>query len=606
MRKLLALLLVVMICQPGFAFAAPADSLFGEWYSAEWVIDHATGKPAILVEHWTLGKDMGGIEWISWHDPQTKESLSSFSEGFRWSLEGGRFHHMMGRQEDEWWDAGYELSGDRLTIRNKVFHRSLVWPSADSQPTEPPSVEPQAPQPTAAPKSVYDILDEGLFRYEEDGEGGIRILGYRGSLLLDGYETSIYSSLHIPSEIDGKPVRSIANGVFNAIWGLEYVIFPEGLVSIGYRVLYLCHDIKGVWLPGSLQSIDGEFLVSDGVDPKILAPEGSYAQRQGRAGWWPVEAGQPEDLNAPAMALDILPKEGERSFFGRYSFSIRLMDDVDFSTAIRYGMKNWKEVLSAAFTGDVSGQSVADEYMRQPARAKSLLKTVLNRMQGRSIETHKDASVAIKRVKAIQRLADTLLKVDLPLEGIQEISEYIKYSNIAKDYTKDFASHYLLLDTLIRVTPRNSHIRDIAKELMEDYATASARELAKKWASGTLMLLTATAGGDSIVQGLLAGVPALDTLDTVIGLSVLKHNAYEVLEAHGDRMREDGQPDPEDEETYELLFHLCRELTLMEYEAMKTHYKWYSEEAAFLQQEIESLRKVTPDNRIPAGRFKGN
>ena len=606
MRKLLSLLLVVMICLPGPALAASVHDLTGEWYREGRLTQNARGEPAVLVECWILDGDMVGTARYTWHDPVTKEELSSSYDGFQWSLEGGRFHHMMGRQKDEWWDAGYELSGDRLTIGNKVFHRSLVWPSADAQPTEPPSVEPQAPQPTEAPKSVYDILDEGLFRYEEDGEGGIRILGYRGSLLLDGYETSIYSSLHIPSEIDGKPVRSIANGVFNTIWGLEYVIFPEGLVSIGYRVLYRCHDIRGIWLPGSLQSIDGEFLVSEAIDPKILAPEGSYAQRQGRSGWWPVDAGQPEDLNAPAMAISILPREGERSFFGRYSFSIRFMDDVDFSTAIRYGMKNWKEVLSAAFTGDVSGQSVADEYMRQPARAKSLLKTVLNRMQGRSIETHKDASAAIKRVKAIQRLADTLLKVDLPLEGIQEISEYIKYSNIAKDYTKDFASHYLLLDTLIRATPSGSHIRDIATELMEDYATASARELAKKWASGTLMLLTGTAGGDSIVQGLLSGVATLDSLDKVIGLSVLKHSAYEALESYGDLVRKEGYLESENYESYKLLFHLCRELTLMEYEAMKTHYKWNSAEAAFLQQEIESLRKVTPDNRIPAGRFKGN
>ena len=599
MNKGVTIMLALLLCLAALSPAAQAEDLTGDWYLTRWTIDYNNGLPAIYVERRSLAADQSGRDYMALHDPDTREKLASSDEGFRWSVEAGRFHHMAGRNEDEWWDAAYELSGDTLRIGGDVYHRALIWPDAEQAPTSKPPV---VTEPPSKPRSEADIVAEGLYRYEEDEDGGIRILGYRGIREHSG-GSSIYSTLIIPEQIDGKPVRSIGNGAFGTAWDLEYVILPEGLESIGHYVFHLCHDIKGIWLPGSLKSIGSKFLLADAVDPLLLAPEGSYAHSLGKINWWPVTAGTVKDLNAPEMKLLVAPEANDRLLFAGYNFSLRYIEDVDGWPAFLYGIKNWKATIAAAFTADLTREPISDAYLRQSSRTKPLLKTVVDRLIGRRIERFSDTMTSIKQLKTMEKLGKILLDIDVPMDGINAILHFVKQMNMGADYQGDFINHYITLEALRDTLPPDTLLHRHADELLQDYATLSARELSKKWASGSLVFLTGMASADTILQGLLAGYDTLDGLDKVIGLSVIKQNAYYALEKTSNALRQDFDQDRLAD--YHLLFALSRELTLMEYEAMRTHYPSNSPKAKYLEQEIQSLKQITPEQRITAQPYTG-
>lgn len=99
-------------------------------------------------------------------------------------------------------------------------------------------------------KAVYTpISDEELnfideFTYEENTDGTLSVTGYNGSA----------DYLYVPSEHDGKPVKSIAKLAFSGsnITGIK---INEGIESIGDDAFLNCANLLSVQLPDSLTTI---------------------------------------------------------------------------------------------------------------------------------------------------------------------------------------------------------------------------------------------------------------------------------------------------------------------------------------------------------------
>ena len=64
------------------------------------------------------------------------------------------------------------------------------------------------------------------------------------------------SSLIIPSEIEGLPVRAIADKAFAYEASLETVVLPKDLLTIGERAFAQCTKIKRVYFPETLTALD--------------------------------------------------------------------------------------------------------------------------------------------------------------------------------------------------------------------------------------------------------------------------------------------------------------------------------------------------------------
>lgn len=77
---------------------------------------------------------------------------------------------------------------------------------------------------------------------------------YYGYSTVTGYSGLCSGTLEIPSELDGYPVRKIANNAFKDMNYLTGVIIPEGVTSIG-SYAFSGTGLKSIVLPDSLSSI---------------------------------------------------------------------------------------------------------------------------------------------------------------------------------------------------------------------------------------------------------------------------------------------------------------------------------------------------------------
>ena len=131
----------------------------------------------------------------------------------------------------------------------------------------------QATSDTSAP-SVSDTeqalppaADSADFRYTVQEEK-VTVTGYKGD---DTYVV-------IPSQIDGKPVVSIADSAF-ASDSLQVVVIPNGVVSIGWFAFQSCPALRSVTIPSSVESIGYSAFSSLATKLTIYCHSDSFAQK---------------------------------------------------------------------------------------------------------------------------------------------------------------------------------------------------------------------------------------------------------------------------------------------------------------------------------------
>ena len=88
------------------------------------------------------------------------------------------------------------------------------------------------------------------FRWKQNGDGSLTLTGYVGA----------ESTLRIPAELDGKPVRAIGESCFAGMLCLRRVYVPEGVERLDDYAFECCAALQKIYLPDSLRSIgDGVF-----------------------------------------------------------------------------------------------------------------------------------------------------------------------------------------------------------------------------------------------------------------------------------------------------------------------------------------------------------
>ncbi len=99
-----------------------------------------------------------------------------------------------------------------------------------------------AAQSSQAPQSSFDI--------SFNNDGTATITGYK-----EKYNQS-YTSVVIPSEINGVKVTEIGDGAFSKAVFLQSIRIPDTIRRIGKESFYQCMSLKEVTIPGSVQKID--------------------------------------------------------------------------------------------------------------------------------------------------------------------------------------------------------------------------------------------------------------------------------------------------------------------------------------------------------------
>lgn len=115
------------------------------------------------------------------------------------------------------------------------------------------------------------IVDSNLFGVEDDGN----------YVLINQYNGFDNKKVVIPSNINGKKVIGIWNGVFEKCTAIEEVFFEEGCQYIGKSAFSNCTNLKKVKLPKSLLEIgDGAFngcAIEEIAVPQNVKVIGSFA-----------------------------------------------------------------------------------------------------------------------------------------------------------------------------------------------------------------------------------------------------------------------------------------------------------------------------------------
>lgn len=150
-----------------------------------------------------------------------------------------------------------------------------------------------------------------VFQVEKDGE----------YVLINQYNGFLNKKVVIPSNIDGKRVIGIWNGVFEKCTDIEEVVFEEGCQYIGKNAFANCTNLKKVTLPKSLLEI-GDSAFSGCAIEELAVPSnvkviGCYAfsSRSLRHIWLPdqlkyISSGMLsgtsiEEINIPQSVLHI-------------------------------------------------------------------------------------------------------------------------------------------------------------------------------------------------------------------------------------------------------------------------------------------------------------
>ncbi len=134
----------------------------------------------------------------------------------------------------------------------------------------------EPPEETGAPET------EPFDPYETE-EGGLvfRVEPGKAVLLKSGNEDAV---VYVPAEIDGQPVRAVAEEAFIGQLTLQRVCLREGVRSIGARAFKECLNLKEVVIPDSVSEIGEDAFLN--ADFTIVSHTNTYAyEYAGRTGY---------------------------------------------------------------------------------------------------------------------------------------------------------------------------------------------------------------------------------------------------------------------------------------------------------------------------------
>ena len=120
----------------------------------------------------------------------------------------------------------------------------------------------------------YNLLDCD-FRFVRNDDGTLTITNYD--------QDRQKENVIIPSEIDGKKVKAIGNGVFSYRSVIKNVTIPEGITDIGNQTFCGCDNLESVSIPDSVTRIgNGSFsncknLKNVTIPPSVTELNGAFA-----------------------------------------------------------------------------------------------------------------------------------------------------------------------------------------------------------------------------------------------------------------------------------------------------------------------------------------
>lgn len=485
--------------------------------------------------------------------------------------------------------------------------------------------------------AVQDRIDHrtrnyrGLeYRLEEDKSVTILGLSKQRGNNAEGYE-----AVYIPAEINGHPVLSIAEDAFAYERGVMEVYIEDGIRSIGDRAFWKARDIQRIFLPGSVNSMGVLCLETGGSSrPELYVSYDFYYAWKWAMTQHDYQSTDKSKLLTEEMTLEplnfVTPIAGfpggekrmpsvanANTLFGGFSFVLIYMDDLESIDLIAYGMQNWKTIMKAVAKGNAVPAKVAEAYMNDPVRLNSLLKTVVYRLEERVNQSagSDEASSVYKRLKGVQAAYDLIegkgaFEKDIfSTEFDQSEIPFMKLIGYAIDASSlwehhDAMKHYDFsqrLEALQDAVPQGSLLRETVDGLINEYKSVLTKKIIEKYTEKAGMWIVkeltgvSFSTGDALVQFALSFSPELKGIDKVIGLGNLKYYTIMAFRDCNAKLLT-GDYTSDDLARYKSLFDLCREIVILEYEAMETYYKDDHPHKEFIQNTLGRLRRMTYTN----------
>lgn len=124
---------------------------------------------------------------------------------------------------------------------------------------------------SAAAEQTPTAGDKLIFHYVVEN-GAAVIMGYEGGAAL----------VHIPTTLDGYPVKKIGQRAFEGNQSLAAVVVPEGITEIDWFAFYNCIALQEISLPQSL-SVLGHAVFDGCADLTVVCTARSYADEYARS-----------------------------------------------------------------------------------------------------------------------------------------------------------------------------------------------------------------------------------------------------------------------------------------------------------------------------------
>ncbi|MBQ9197660.1 MAG: leucine-rich repeat protein [Clostridia bacterium] len=238
MKKTLALLLCILLCVP-CALAAEDDDLIGAWVLTRYAVD---GR---VIEHPAAAGSNKVVLFEA--DGSAVVTINENVYYGTWTAEGDRLH-LLYEDGDQ---ADFKMEDGQLVYRPEgqiqYFTRQVVYAEAAD------------------------------FVWRKLSDDSAEIIGYTGSA----------STLNIPSELDGYPVRVIGTAAFASHEELLSVTLPAGIDTIKPFAFMGCSRLFRISLPAGLTRIGTSAFQGCENLGSIAIPEGidtlEYAVFQGCA-----------------------------------------------------------------------------------------------------------------------------------------------------------------------------------------------------------------------------------------------------------------------------------------------------------------------------------
>lgn len=127
----------------------------------------------------------------------------------------------------------------------------------------------ETPKVTQKPLEQKD--DKGVKKYYVSGEYQYSYIGPGKGIRLEGFRDGSYleqaKEIALPSELDGYPVRRIANNVFAMNSYVERLVIPDSIEVIGDKSFMMCRALKSVHIGKNVRKIQNDaFYMCDQLE----------------------------------------------------------------------------------------------------------------------------------------------------------------------------------------------------------------------------------------------------------------------------------------------------------------------------------------------------